>query len=838
MDKTLKNSLKPSQMKKFSPLLYFIVVAIIITAGVILLNSSPKTLQPETLSSSVLSDIQNHDYKEAIEFISSRDIVQGYSDGTYKPDQTINRAELLKVVLESNLVTDYLETFSSQECFSDVPANSWFTKYVCAAKEEEIVQGYEDGTFRPEKAVSFVEALKIMTIAYGLPYPASSEAWYKESVNDASEKQIIPPDTIAFDQPFTRGQMAEMLARLIKFNEGTLDEYLEEDETSLTFEDIEIRESNIPLADDTQTGPEILNLNIPYRQLIPYVSKSECRDRICGLGADGVIEELCVDEYSDLTNADRTEIYDLFVALEEIDGNAYSEQVKYLTAHLIFSLLPTEDSPTVSSLMLAFPEILTAHAEVFDAGNLSAFMAQIEEDFLRIRENCPSEGYENYAFSAMCSVYDFTKENSTYSKQYTESGGPCMFNNAGQIEKSNPQIASLSYRSSKNDFINGITSSDKISCSFSCNSYNCPKYTDEEAERKGCNNAIYVPFLGYKTKAQIPSRALLEEFDNMATECELRGEGCKIEKDSCDFTEREYEGHQYPGILWSCCCTCSPKRDDFESTTHELSQDGYRGDDFVEILLELVDTDPPVDQSDDDDDTDVWIPGDDDEDDSDDDVDASALCGEETCSASENCCNSTCVNTNTDNENCGNCDVTCDTSNGYSCQSGNCECDDGLTSCEGECLNLNTDEDNCGECDNVCYSDETCTDGVCELDYGDSITVEFHCTWDPVYNDEFSTWEYFVTYESFAIDPVTYLPLYASPHPGLYPDSSGSTNGLCTGTEGDFVPRCQNPETSEVVDTSNYAYYKTYAYSDHTVEEINADITALWENLLHIDLCE
>ncbi|MFH1534196.1 MAG: S-layer homology domain-containing protein [Nitrospirota bacterium] len=821
-------------MKKFSPLLY-LIAAIIITAGIIIINPFPKTLQPENLSTSVLSDINSHDYKEAIEFISSRDIVQGYSDGTYKPDNTINRAELLKVVLESNLETDYLKTFSSQNCFSDVPANSWYTKYVCAAKEEGIVQGYEDGTFRPERAVSFVEALKIMTIAYGLPYPESSGAWYKESVNDASEKQIIPPDTIAFDQSFTRGQMAEMLTRFIKFNEDTLDEYLEEDENSLTFEDIEIRESNIDLTLSSDSTDQITvtpNLNIPPRQLIPYVSKDECKNRICGIGADGIIEELCADEYSDLTNVDREEIYDLFMALEKLNGNAYSDQTKYLTAHLIFSLLPTEDSPTISSLLIAFPKIFTAHAETFGEGHLDEFMAQIEADITRIKGDCPAEGFENYSFTAMCSVHDFYKENSIYSKQYAEMGGPCMTNNAGAIEFYQPNMITLNYMSSKNDFINGIASSDQISCSFSCGSYNCPKYTDEEAARKGCNNAIYVPFLAYDSINKIPAKVMLEEYGNMATECELRGDGCKLNKDSCDFTTRQYEGRDYESVLWSCCCSCAPDNEDFSNSDYDFSQTDYRGDDLLEDLLELIDTNPPVDQSDDNN-VDVWIPGGD----AVVIIDATALCGGETCSANETCCNSTCVNTNADEENCGSCDVTCDTSNGYSCQSGNCECADGLTSCDGVCVDLDTDENNCGECDNVCYSDETCTDGACEQDTANSVTVQFDCTLENIYYSEFSAWENYIDYDTFAIDPITYEKTYRVIDPDLHTESAGVTSGICTGVEGNTLPICQDPITNEAILTTHLATYKTYSFDDYTIEEINADVNALWSNMVYYQPC-
>ena len=81
---------------------------------------------------------------------------------------------------------------------------------------------------------------------------------------------------------------------------------------------------------------------------------------------------------------------------------------------------------------------------------------------------------------------------------------------------------------------------------------------------------------------------MLEEYNNMATECELRGEGCKLDKSSCDFTERDYEGWENPGILWSCCCSCKPKKDDFTSSTHDFGHSDYKGDDLLEDLLEFT----------------------------------------------------------------------------------------------------------------------------------------------------------------------------------------------------------------------------------------------------------
>lgn len=157
-------------------------------------------------------DTQGHQYEESINYIQDEGIVQGYSDGTYKPFQKINRAELMKVVLESNY-----SNFTDQSCFPDVQSGQWYSKYVCKGLQQGIVRGYSDGYFRPDREVSFVEALKIMLIAYGQPFedPITGN-WYDLAVRDAQENNLIPPDIYDYTQEIDRGQMAEMLTRLIK----------------------------------------------------------------------------------------------------------------------------------------------------------------------------------------------------------------------------------------------------------------------------------------------------------------------------------------------------------------------------------------------------------------------------------------------------------------------------------------------------------------------------------------------------------------------------------------------------------------------------------------------
>lgn len=164
-----------------------------------------------------------------ISFVYNEGIVHGYPDGTYRPLQTINRAELLKIILESTAQTNPVPEISNSNCsFPDVIPNEWYAKYICAAKERQIIQGYPDGLFRPENPVNFVEALKIIELAYEWDITVEPNVWYRSYIEQASGRNVIPLSIRSFDEQLTRGTMADMITRFVKNREqnGDLDIYL------------------------------------------------------------------------------------------------------------------------------------------------------------------------------------------------------------------------------------------------------------------------------------------------------------------------------------------------------------------------------------------------------------------------------------------------------------------------------------------------------------------------------------------------------------------------------------------------------------------------------------
>ena len=189
------------------------------------------------LAYAAFSDVKSSSiFYDAISYVQSQQIVEGYSDGTYKPDININRAEFTKIIINavysSSVIDECLqnETEPTNEAafFPDVPKTEWFAKYVCVAKVNGIIQGYPDGTFKPADDIKFVEAAKI--IVNGFKYQTSADAiWYAPFVIELGNRHAIPTSIITFEKLISRGEMAEMIYRLKA--EVT-------DKESLTYEDI------------------------------------------------------------------------------------------------------------------------------------------------------------------------------------------------------------------------------------------------------------------------------------------------------------------------------------------------------------------------------------------------------------------------------------------------------------------------------------------------------------------------------------------------------------------------------------------------------------------------
>jgi len=165
-----------------------------------------------TLTLAAFSDVgSNHIFGTAIDYAKNNNIVKGYNDGTFGPDRTINRAEFTKILLESTNKAPNNCTPTKQ--FSDVSNDAWFAPYVCEAVNRNIIKGYDDNTFRPGAPINFVEAAKIVALSFGQTNQTANP-WYKPYVEFLEDKAASPDTISSIDKSLTRGELAEIVFRL------------------------------------------------------------------------------------------------------------------------------------------------------------------------------------------------------------------------------------------------------------------------------------------------------------------------------------------------------------------------------------------------------------------------------------------------------------------------------------------------------------------------------------------------------------------------------------------------------------------------------------------------
>ena len=84
-------------------------------------------------------------------------IIKGYEDGTIQPNRTITRGEMVAIIVRMLGI----QVEGAKAAFKDVDDTLWSAPYICAAAELGFVNGYEDGSFRPDKGITRAEAFTI-----------------------------------------------------------------------------------------------------------------------------------------------------------------------------------------------------------------------------------------------------------------------------------------------------------------------------------------------------------------------------------------------------------------------------------------------------------------------------------------------------------------------------------------------------------------------------------------------------------------------------------------------------------------------------------------------------
>lgn len=180
---------------------------------------------------SAIREVYLHWASGYLEELRKKGVFQGYLGGDMRPTQPITRAELAKIILKAKGISTSRINFSDK--FTDVTTRDWFWRYVLQAEELGIVQGYGDGSFRPNQSVNRAEALKMILEAfevdlvnepYGVFPDVRPSVWYAGYIDTASRYDLVQGYPDGYFRPYnqiTRGEAAKIVyLAWQKFNFG------------------------------------------------------------------------------------------------------------------------------------------------------------------------------------------------------------------------------------------------------------------------------------------------------------------------------------------------------------------------------------------------------------------------------------------------------------------------------------------------------------------------------------------------------------------------------------------------------------------------------------------
>ncbi|WP_176222110.1 C40 family peptidase [Tuberibacillus sp. Marseille-P3662] len=122
-------------------------------------------VDPKPLSNGHYYDVAKSYWAyEKITKLSKNNVINGYKDDTFRPRQTISRAEVAQILANHF----NLDTSSSSGSFSDVSSNFWGAGAINAADKAGYIDGYKNGTFKPNQPITRQEVAALFTKVFNL----------------------------------------------------------------------------------------------------------------------------------------------------------------------------------------------------------------------------------------------------------------------------------------------------------------------------------------------------------------------------------------------------------------------------------------------------------------------------------------------------------------------------------------------------------------------------------------------------------------------------------------------------------------------------------------------
>lgn len=133
-----------------------------------------------SVSAAIPADVKGTRYEEPVQILSALKIMIGDENGEFRLDDTIIRSEFTKMAVHALGLEDAAQSAKGETIFDDVSTEHWANGYINLAVSQGIIEGYGDGTFKPNAPITYAEAMTIMVQATGYKVSAEDKGGYPQ----------------------------------------------------------------------------------------------------------------------------------------------------------------------------------------------------------------------------------------------------------------------------------------------------------------------------------------------------------------------------------------------------------------------------------------------------------------------------------------------------------------------------------------------------------------------------------------------------------------------------------------------------------------------------------
>ena len=223
------------------------------------------------------ADIDDAEVAVAAAALQGMGVVSGTTSSTFEPDSTLTRAQVCAMAVNAAGLSSQVSTYARRTLFSDVPASSWYNGYVNLAYSEGLVNGNGDGTFSPDRSVTYGELATILLRMLGYTSAEIGSVWPLDYTGFCDDLGLSQGLGLGAYDTVTRGEAAILFYRTLKTEiNGSEQPYYE------TIEGVASTEEAIVLDTDASYGGSsgLLMVYSPDSGIVYYTQKNTQSDAL------------------------------------------------------------------------------------------------------------------------------------------------------------------------------------------------------------------------------------------------------------------------------------------------------------------------------------------------------------------------------------------------------------------------------------------------------------------------------------------------------------------------------------------------------------------------------